>query len=421
MRHLPVSDDSTDNRSLGPTLPATETERCRVRARRIFRPRDVAVFVLLTLVNIVSFSYCVAVWSSRQAWNQAPLLMGGLVLLLAGAIAIQQVRWWLLPWMKVPLEMPIRRHWRVAVATTFVPGSEPLEMLEATIQALVRLNYPHDTWVLDEGNAEAVSDLCRKYGAKHFSRRGCVHYQATQGAYTSDTKFGNYNSWLAEIGFANYDVVTAFDPDHIPAPSFLSRILGYFEDPQIAYVQVAQAFGNQDQSWIARGAAEETYDYYSTIQMASFGMGFPVIVGGHNTHRTAALQQIGGFGVHDADDILTTLHYRDANWQGVYVPRILARGRAPADGNAYLLQQRRWARSVLDLKLAHVSQSIQTSTHRRAAVERHSWFELSRAGPAAGAEFGARLPVLRQCEAVSGSPGPVAAAFNNSDNVLRAG
>jgi hypothetical protein len=43
--------------------------------------------------------------------------------------------------------------------------------------------------------------------------------------------------------------------------------------------------------------------------------------------------------------------YRDAGWQGVYVPKILARGMTPSDWTSYLNQQRRWARSVLDLKL----------------------------------------------------------------------
>jgi cellulose synthase (UDP-forming) len=335
----------------GRTFPPVAPERVSVCARRVFRAGDDAVFALLTLLNFVAIALCLVLCWSSTVWKQAPLLCMGLISLSAGVIAIQQVRWWLLPWMKRPLEMPILRHRRVAVVTTFVPGSEPLEMLEATVQSLVGLHSPHDTWVLDEGNSETVSDLCRKYGAKHFSRQGCTRYQATHGAFCSGTKFGNYNSWLSEVGFANYDIVTAFDPDHVPAPSFLTSVLGYFEDPQIAYVQVAQAFGNQDQSWIARGAAEETYDYFSTIQMASYGMGFPIIVGGHNTHRVAALRQIGGFAAHDADDILTTLHYRDASWQGVYVPQILARGRTPSDCNAYLTQQRRWARSVLDIKL----------------------------------------------------------------------
>jgi hypothetical protein len=85
--------------------------------------------------------------------------------------------------------------------------------------------------------------------------------------------------------------------------------------------------------------------------MASYGMGYPIIIGSHNTHRVTALKQVGGFAAHDADDLLLTLKYRAAGWQGVYVPKILSKGLTPVDWAGYLRQQRRWARSVLDIKL----------------------------------------------------------------------
>jgi cellulose synthase (UDP-forming) len=140
------------------------------------------------------------------------------------------------------------------------------------------------------------------------------------------------------------------DPDHVPAATFLLEVLGYFDDPKIGYVQVAQAYYNQGASFVARGAAEETYAYYSVTPMASYALGFPIVTGCHTTHRTVALQQVGGFAPHDADDLLITFLYRVAGWQGVYVPKILARGLTPVDWAGYLRQQRRWARSVLDIK-----------------------------------------------------------------------
>jgi cellulose synthase/poly-beta-1,6-N-acetylglucosamine synthase-like glycosyltransferase len=66
--------------------------------------------------------------------------------------------------------------------------------------------------------------------------------------------------------------------------------------------------------------------------------------------RTAALRQVGGFAPHDADDLLITLLYRAARWRGIYVPQRLAIGLTPVDWSGYLNQQRRWARSVLDIK-----------------------------------------------------------------------
>jgi cellulose synthase (UDP-forming) len=186
-----------------------------------------------------------------------------------------------------------------------------------------------------------------------FQQKNCSQYQTASGLFQPHSKHGNYNAWLYSMGFDRYDIIAAFDPDHVPQRDFLARVLGYFEDPNIGYVQVAQAYFNQRASFIARGAAEETYAYYSSVQMASYGMGYPIIVGSHNTHRVIALKQVGGFAPHDADDLMITLLYRDKGWKGVYVPEILARGLTPIDWNGYLTQQRCWARSVLDLKFRY--------------------------------------------------------------------
>jgi hypothetical protein len=37
-----------------------------------------------------------------------------------------------------------------------VPGDEPVEMLEKTLQAMKDVEYDHDNWVLDEGNDSSV-------------------------------------------------------------------------------------------------------------------------------------------------------------------------------------------------------------------------------------------------------------------------
>jgi len=223
-------------------------------------------------------------------------------------------------------------------------------MLEHTLAALVAMDYPHETWVLDEGDSRDVRELCYRLGARHFSRKGLAKYQTGYGPFAARTKHGNYNAWLDAVGFASYDVVVSFDPDHVPATAYLERVLAYFADSSVGYVQPPQAYYNQRASFIARGAAEETYAYYSSIQMANYTLGHPIVTGCHTAHRVTALKSVGGFAPHEADDLLITLLYRAAGWRGVYVPEILARGLTPVDWKGYLAQQRRWARSVLDVK-----------------------------------------------------------------------
>ena len=194
-------------------------------------------------------------------------------------------------------------------------------MLGETVRALVRMDYPHETWVLDECDDPQVKALCMRLGACHFSRKHAPRYQTAAGTFQARSKHGNYNAWLDAIGFQRYEIIAAFDPDHVPVPTFLTEVLGYFNDPEVGYVQVAQVYYNQRASFIARGAAEETYGYYSSVQMAAYALGYPIVTGCHNTHRVIALQHVGGFAPHDADDLLLTLLYRSQHWRGVYVPQ----------------------------------------------------------------------------------------------------
>lgn len=322
-----------------------------VQSERIFDLWDYLVFTILTVLVSAAIIYFMAHWFAYGDWYHRPIAFWGLTLIIIGRLAINQFRWWYLPFMKKPTPMAPRLGWKVAVATTFVPGAEPFEMLEQTLRALVTLDYPHDTWVLDEGNDPPVAALCAKLGALHFSRKNYPHYQTEDGAFQARSKHGNYNAWLQEVAFERYEIIAAFDPDHVPKNTFLSEVLGYFNDPQIGYVQAAQAYYNQNASFIARGAAEETYGYYSATQMFGFAMGYPIVTGCHNTHRVTALKEVGGFPAHDAEDLLITLLYRSHRWRGVYVPKILARGLTPVDWAGYIKQQLRWARSVLDIKL----------------------------------------------------------------------
>ncbi len=331
-----------------PAAPAPE----RVVIERVFRPADWAAFVALSAFGLAALGWFWTAWLhdglGGQPWLR--LLMIGVLLAL---LVNQQGRWLLLLPMRRPRPMPAPTGLRVAVVTTFVPGAESVEMVEATLRAMTAMRYPHDSWLLDEGDDPDVRAACERLGVRHFSRKGEPTLATDEGPFRAKTKHGNYNAWLHAVGFANYDVLVAFDPDHVPEPEYLDGVLGYFRDPGVGYVQVAQAYYNQDASFIARGAAEETYAYFSAIQMAGYGMGYPIIVGGHNAHRMEALRAMGGLAAHDADDLMLTLRYRAAGWQGVYHPAILARGLTPVDWRGYLVQQRRWARSVLDLKFRH--------------------------------------------------------------------
>jgi cellulose synthase/poly-beta-1,6-N-acetylglucosamine synthase-like glycosyltransferase len=323
----------------------------RVRDEVVLVGRRRAVFFLLTAILLVSAGAFAMYWAEIPRATEHPALYA-----LASAGLFYLIGVWLMPWLAVermrrPVHVGPAPGWRVAVLTTFTPPTESVEMLEQTLAALVALEYPHDSWVLDEGDLPEVRALCERLDVRHFSRSGRPEYQAPSGPFARRSKFGNINAWLAEPASAEYQLLAAFDPDHVPERDYLMRTLGYFSDAGVGYVQAAQFYYNQTASFVARGAAEESYDFYSSGQMANHAFGEPAVVGSHTVHRLAALRAFGGVPAHEAEDLYLALLYRWARWRGVYVPEILAMGTTPVDWRAYLRQQRRWARSVLDLKL----------------------------------------------------------------------
>ena len=297
---------------------------------------SVRVVAALGLIVPLLFAASVAAW----------LLACALAILLAGSV----LRWAFLLLIDEPHFIASTPGLRVAMVTSFVPGAESLPMLERTLAAMQKVCYPHDTWLLDEGDDDAAIELCAKLGVRHFSRKGRAEYQTEHGPYQRGTKHGNYNAWLNEAGFANYDVLAALDPDHVPVSSFLAETLGQLSDPRIAYVQSPQEYYNYPASLIARGCSEEGRDFYWISQRTFHRFGSPSVIGAHGVHRMKALQAVGGLAPHIADDLLLTLRYQMSGWRGAYVPKVLAKGLAPVDWPTYLKQQRRWASSLFDVK-----------------------------------------------------------------------
>lgn len=227
------------------------------------------------------------------------------------------------------------RGMTVDVLTTAAPG-EPIEMFRTTLAALIRMRYPHRTCLLDDSHSDDLRALCSELGV-HYIRRD----RPGEGG-----KAGNVN---AALRLTSGEFVAIFDPDHVPQPEFLERVLGYFDDARVGFVQAAQAYHNQHESLVARGAAEQTYELYGPTMMGLHGIGSPLLFGCHTTFRRTALESVGGYAIHNAEDLRTTMRLYANGWKGVYVPEILARGLVPADLPTYFRQQYRWAHSVFDL------------------------------------------------------------------------
>lgn len=280
-----------------------------------------------------------------------------------------------------PIPMRPQPGLRVAVLTTIVPGKEPLELVMATLRAMKRIRHDGvlDVWLLDEGNDPEIRRRCVELGVRHFSRKDRPEWNQISGPFRAKTKHGNHNSW--RVGHElQYDVVAQMDPDHIPFPNFLERTLGYFTDPDVAFVVAPQVYGNLKESFVARGAAELAYLFHGIIQRGGNGHEAPLLIGTNHLYRPTAFHQIGGYQDCIIEDHLTSMVIYTAvneatgrNWKGVYTPDIVAVGEGPATYSDFFSQQKRWAYGIWEIARQH---SPKIFPSMRTTQQRLSFFAL---------------------------------------------
>ena len=302
----------------------------RARPVRTWERVLIAVLVFLGIQSVALFAF----WWFRLENISNPVLFGLLSLATWYGVFRMMVGWYNLFHIEQPEVRSAPPGLRVAVFTTSSPG-EPYDMFVRTLAALREVSYPHNTYLLDDTRDPRFAELAKSMGATHLELIGYP------GA-----KAGKINEALKRT---NEEFILVLDPDHIPFPEFLDRVLGYFQDPTVGFVQVSQAYYNPPVSFVARAAAEQTYTFYGPIMHGMHGAGTTVAIGANCTFRRAALESIGGHGIGLAEDLVTSIRLHAAGWKSMYVPEVLSRGLVPEDLGSFLKQQLKWSRGVHDV------------------------------------------------------------------------
>ena len=263
---------------------------------------------------------------------------------------------------------------RVAVISLTVPGSESLEIVKRQLAAMKAIRYPHDSWILvDKEHSPVIQRLARDMGVLYFCRHdesswgplGVSRWNAPKPPFQEKTKAGNVNSWLDRYG-SFYTHFTQLDIDHNPVPSYLDRVLGFFLDAKVAWVQAPSVYGNHEH-WTARGSSEQEVVLQGPLQMGFFGFcRTPFIIGSHCTYDVKAILGIGGFQPTRAEDHLDTVCLAAAGREGVYLPEIIAVGDGPETFGTYLAQQFAWAFSMIQVLFKFTPRLIRRYTPRQA-------------------------------------------------------
>lgn len=335
-----------------------------VRYRGVLNGGNRVALYIWALLIVISSIILLGWIGYGVAVEPTPLMISAAVtMLLVELIRIAQTAtlWVFARWAQDPVPMLPVKGLRVAVHTTIVPGKEPFDLVSRTLLAMKEIRYPEgvvDVWLLDEGDEPSIREWCEHNGVHHFSRKGVEEWNAPRGQFKARTKHGNLNSFHARHGH-EYDVVAQMDPDHVPAPDFLERTLGYFADPNVAFVVAPQVYGNLRESFIARASAFQAYVFHGIIQRGGNGLRAPLMIGTNHLVRTRALRDVDGYADNIIEDHLTSMmlfarkNESGSYWKGVYTPDILSVGEGPTTFTDYFSQQQRWAYGIWEIAGSH--------------------------------------------------------------------
>jgi len=222
----------------------------------------------------------------------------------------------------------------------FIPTyNESADLVRRTLLAAKNIQSPHVTWLLDDGNRDEMRKLAAELDCEYLARAVNTHGKA-----------GNLNHALK---FSRGEFIAIFDTDHAPRKDFLSKTLGYFRDPEVAFVQTPQDFYNID-SFSHRVAGSTVWSeqsvFYKIIQRGKDTWNACFLCGSCVLLRRSALDAIGGFAVDTVtEDLHTSIKLHKRGFRSVYHAESLAYGLAPHDIETYLSQRIRWGTGAMQV------------------------------------------------------------------------
>jgi cellulose synthase/poly-beta-1,6-N-acetylglucosamine synthase-like glycosyltransferase len=216
--------------------------------------------------------------------------------------------------------------------------SEPPDVVIATLEALARMEYPNFEVLVIDNNTHnewlwrPVEHWCRADARFRF-----FHLESCPGA-----KAGALNFALPRTAH-DAAIIGLIDSDYQARPSFLSALVGHFEDPRVGFVQSPHDYREWEHSLYQRMCYWEYRVFFSTTMPSWNERGAAITVGTMALIRRRALEEAGGWSewcLTEDSELAPRIHA--LGYTSVYVGETFGRGLIPETFAGYAKQRRRW-------------------------------------------------------------------------------
>jgi cellulose synthase (UDP-forming) len=225
----------------------------------------------------------------------------------------------------------------------FVPTySEPDFIVRRTVVGCQAMDYPNKTvYILDDSQRPHMRALAEELGCEYITRTQENHH----------AKAGNLNNALPQT---HGELITVIDSDFVPFKNYLTRIVGFFQDPKVGLVQTPQDFYNPDHHARNLGIdhliPNDLANFFRMAQSTRDPVNSVVCCGTSYVIRRKALEEIGGY-YHRclAEDSPTSTFLLTKGYRLIYLNETLSMGESTRNYSDFLKQRLRWLQGNLQL------------------------------------------------------------------------
>ena len=314
---------------------------------------------------------------SRFSWFGIALsVLYGLIAL---TICIYGAHRYLLAWLFVRRDVrrspqPMAEYSELPRVTIQLPMFNERNVVERIITAACSMDYPRDRLqiqVLDDSTDECTE----------LARRCCERFRG-EGLDIEflhrDTRDGFKSGALAAgLESATGELVAIFDADFVPESDFLLRTVHHFTDKNVGVVQTECRHLNRNESTLTQCQAMFLDGHFVVEQAtrAATGRWFN-FNGTAGVWRRSCIDKAGGW-QHETLTEDTDLSYRAQlqGWRFVYLPDVQVAAELPSTMSAFLGQQHRWTRGLLQCAVKLMPRIL--TSHAPFRVKAEAWFHLT--------------------------------------------
>ncbi|MDL2278277.1 glycosyltransferase [Parabacteroides sp. OttesenSCG-928-G07] len=304
--------------------------------RKIFERIAILIYILLSIMYII--------WRIGFTLNPDQMVASAIFLMADIMMCFSSIVFVVSLWRQSKPIIPQKGSGQFSIDVFVTTYNEDCELLESTLQYCIRMDYPHKTWLLDDGNRAEMKSLAEKLEVGYIAREN-----------NTGAKAGNLNNAMQ---YTKGELIAVFDADFRPEKNFLTRLTDYFYEEKVAVVQVPQAYYNTDSFQHRRLSRKEIYSdqdmFMHLILPARNNWNAAYWIGTNTLLRREAIESIGGFPTDSVtEDVLASMYIHSKGWKIEYIDEPLAYGLAPTNISEYFVQRLRWAKGAFQILRLH--------------------------------------------------------------------